>query len=65
MLQIKQLPKFGDKKVDNLLAAIEKSRKGKAAVLLSALGIPGVGERMATVLLRCFGSIPVRAYIPR
>ena len=62
-LQIKQLPKFGDKKVDNLLAAIEKSREGKAAVLLSALGIPSVGERMATVLLQRFGTIPVRAYI--
>jgi NAD-dependent DNA ligase len=58
-LQILKLPKYKDKKVDNLLAAIEQSRKGSAELLLSAIGIPGVGNEMSRVLLKHFSTISV------
>jgi DNA ligase (NAD+) len=47
-----QLEGFADKKVDNLLAAIEMSRNQPLSRLLNALGIHGVGEVMAADLVR-------------
>jgi NAD-dependent DNA ligase len=58
-VQILQLPACKEKKVDNLLTAIEKSRQGSAALLLSSLGIPGLGKQLAALLMRHFGSIEV------
>jgi DNA ligase (NAD+) len=47
-----QLDGFAEKKVDNLLAAIEASRSQPLFRLLIALGIRGVGEAMAADLAR-------------
>ncbi len=47
-----QLEGFAEKKVDNLLAAIETSRSQPLSRLLIALGIRGVGEVMAADLAR-------------
>jgi len=49
-----QLEGFADKKVDNLLAAIETSRKQPLSRLLIALGMRGVGEVMAADLARYY-----------
>lgn len=43
---------FAEKKADNLLAAIDASRRRPLARLINALGIRGVGEVMATDLAR-------------
>ena len=45
---------FGDKKADNLLAAIETSKSQSLARLINALGIRGVGEVAAQDLSRRF-----------
>jgi DNA ligase (NAD+) len=49
-----QLEGFAEKKVDNLLAAIENSRSQPLSRLLIALGIRGVGEVMAADLSRYY-----------
>ena len=48
---------FAEKKVDNLLAAIETTKAQSLNRLLSALGIRGVGEVGAVDLARHFGSL--------
>jgi DNA ligase (NAD+) len=48
---------FGEKKVDNLLNAIEASKERSLARLINGLGIRGVGEVMANDLARHFRSI--------
>jgi len=48
---------FGDKKVNNLLDAIEKSKSQPLARLITALGIRGVGEVVASTLASRFGSL--------
>jgi DNA ligase (NAD+) len=48
---------FGEKKVDNLLNAIEASKERPLARLINGLGIRGVGEVMANDLARHFCSI--------
>lgn len=48
---------FGEKKVDNLLNAIEASKQRPLARLINGLGIRGVGEVMANDLARHFRSI--------
>ena len=48
---------FGEKKVDNLLNAIEASKERPLARLINGLGIRGVGEVMANDLARHFRSI--------
>jgi DNA ligase (NAD+) len=48
---------FAEKKVDNLLAAIEASRSRPLARLINALGIRGVGEVMAADLAHHFTSL--------
>ncbi|MBI2475885.1 MAG: NAD-dependent DNA ligase LigA [Candidatus Taylorbacteria bacterium] len=51
------LPRFAEKSVDNLLAAIEKARKVTLARFLTALSIPQVGEETAYDLANHFGSV--------
>jgi DNA ligase (NAD+) len=52
-----RLDLFKDKKVQNLLEAIEKSRKQPLSRLLYALGIRHVGEKAAFVLAEKFGTM--------
>ncbi len=51
------LERMGQKKVDNLLAAIEQSKTNSLSQLLAALGIPLIGERAARLLARQFKNI--------
>lgn len=48
---------FGDKRVQNLLSAIEASKERPFVRLLTALGIRGVGSVVAATLAGHFGSI--------
>lgn len=48
---------FGEKRVHNLLTAIEESKQRPFARLLTALGIRGVGSVVAATLAAHFGSI--------
>lgn len=52
---------YGDKRIDNLLAAIEGSKQRPPARLLTALGVRGVGEVAAEALMEHFGSIDALA----
>lgn len=47
---LKSLDRFGDKKAENLLNAIEKSKKCDFSNFIYALGIPNVGIKTATDL---------------
>ncbi|MCI0404553.1 MAG: NAD-dependent DNA ligase LigA [candidate division Zixibacteria bacterium] len=51
-----KLDRMGDKLASNLLAAIESSQKPDLPHFLYALGIRNVGEHLAQVLARHFGS---------
>jgi len=51
------LVKFKDKKADNLLRAIEKSKACTLAAFVFALGIPNVGKKTAQDLAEAFGSL--------
>jgi len=51
------LPGFKEKSADNLLTAIENSKKNELDRLIYALGIKGVGRRSATLLCEKFGGI--------
>lgn len=55
--QLLTLPNFKDKSVNNLLNAIENSKKNEADRLVYALGIKGIGRRSAELLCRRFGNI--------
>jgi len=55
--QLAQLPGFADKRIDNLLSAIEGSKDRPLWRLLVGLNIPHVGTHVAQVLARAFGSI--------
>jgi DNA ligase (NAD+) len=52
-----QFERMGDKLADNLLAAIENSKKRELARFIFALGIRHVGEHTAKLLASAFGSI--------
>jgi DNA ligase (NAD+) len=56
-----ELEGFGEKKVNNLMAAIEDSKKRPAHRLLTALGIRGVGGTVAELLMDQFGSLEALA----
>jgi DNA ligase (NAD+) len=56
---------FGEKKVSNLLGAIETSKEQPPSRLLSALGIQGIGVTVAQVLMDHFGSLDALAAAPR
>ncbi len=55
------LERMGDKSADNLLRALEKSKKRGLAPLLFALGIRYVGTRAAEILAERFGSLDALA----
>lgn len=52
-----QLEGFAEKKVDNLLASVEASRRRLLTQVLTALGIKGVGSTVAALLADHFGSM--------
>ncbi len=54
---LEQLPRFGKKSAANLLGSIERSKSNSPDRLLFALGIRGIGQRSAALLLEHFGSI--------
>lgn len=49
-----KLDRFGEKKVENLLASIEKSRNVKLENYLNALGIPNIGKSASRVISNYF-----------
>ncbi|MFL0246481.1 NAD-dependent DNA ligase LigA [Candidatus Clostridium stratigraminis] len=51
------LEKFGDKKADNLLKAIDNSKNCDLSSFIYALGIPNVGKKTATDLAKKFKSL--------
>ena len=51
------LDRFGEKKADNLLKAIEKSKNRPLNAFIHAIGIPNVGVKTARDLAARFGSI--------
>lgn len=51
------LPRFGELSVNNILVAIEKSRKITLPRLIASLSIPQVGEETAYDIAKHFGSI--------
>jgi len=55
--QLVKLERMGEKSADNLLQAIEASKRTTLARFLYALGIREVGEATAAVLARHFGSL--------
>ncbi len=55
--ELLRLDRFGEKSVDNIIAAIEESRNRPFDKVLFALGIRHVGERTAKILADNFGSI--------
>ena len=55
--EILKLPKFGQKKYDNLIQAIEKSKHVKLSNFITALGIPNVGKSTAISLANTFTTI--------
>ncbi len=50
--ELKDIPGFGDKKVDKLLAAIEASKKQSLDKLIFGLGIKHVGAKVAKTLIK-------------
>lgn len=55
--QLVALERFGDKKAQNLLDAIEKSKTRPLGAFLFALGIPNVGNKTAKDLAKRFGTL--------
>jgi len=54
---LSDLERMGEKSAENLLESIEKSRRVELARFIFALGMPGVGEEVAKILARHFGSV--------
>src|SRR6267142_6679162 len=59
--KVSELDRFADKSAENLIRAIDASRKRGLARLLNALGIRLVGERVAQLLAAKFGGLDVIA----
>ena len=55
--QLCALERFGEKKAENLLAAIEKSKDCKLNNFIYAIGIPNIGTKTARDLAERFGSV--------
>ena len=51
------LERMGEKSAENLVQSVDKSRHISLARFVFALGIPGVGEEVAKILARHFGSL--------
>jgi DNA ligase (NAD+) len=54
---LRGLEGFAEKRAENLVAAIEASRRRPLVTVLTALGIRGVGETMAADLAHAFGDL--------
>jgi DNA ligase (NAD+) len=63
--QLLPLEGFGEKKVSNLLGAIEASKEQPPSRLLTALGIQGIGVTVAQLLMDHFGSLDALAAASR
>ena len=59
--QLTSLERFGEKKADNLIKAIEKSRKCRLDAFIFAIGIPNIGAKTARDLAVRFGSVAALA----
>lgn len=57
LIALADMERMGAKSAQNVLAAIEKSRRQSLARFIFALGIPGVGEEVAKILARHFNSL--------
>ncbi len=55
--ELLNLPRFAEKSVENLIKAIEKSKNASLSRFIYALGIPNVGEHVASVLAERFKSL--------
>lgn len=55
--QIISLPLFKEKSTNNLLEAIRNSKNMSLSVFITALGIPNVGEEVAELYSKTFGSL--------
>lgn len=55
--KIVDLDRFGDKKADNLIKAIQNAKDTTADRLLFALGVGGIGKKTAKDLIKRFGTI--------
>jgi DNA ligase (NAD+) len=55
--QLAALERMGEKSARNVIASIEQSRDATLARFIFALGIPGVGEEVAKILARHFGTL--------
>ena len=55
--QLAGLDRFGEKKAENLIRAIEKSKAPKLSAFIYAIGIPNVGVKTARDLADRFGTI--------
>ena len=55
--QLRDLDRFGDKKAENLIGAIEKSKQCRLNAFILAIGIPNIGTKTARDLADRFGSI--------
>lgn len=55
--ELKRLEGYGDKSVNNLLEAIEKSKTNSLEKLIFGLGIPNVGEKTAKILAQNYKTL--------
>jgi DNA ligase (NAD+) len=62
--RLRELEGFGEKRVANLMAAIEASKQQPPARLLNAFGIKGVGEIVAEELMTHYDSLETLAAAP-
>ena len=56
-LELQELEGFGKKSIDNLLSAIEKSKKNSLERLIFGLGIKLVGKKKASILAKHYNNI--------
>jgi len=57
VVALAELERMGEKSAQNVVAAIEKSKRPPLARFVFALGIPGVGEEVARILAKYFASL--------
>lgn len=55
--QLSGLERFGQKKAENLVKAIEKSKNRRLGAFIHAIGIPNIGVKSARDLAEKFGSV--------
>ena len=63
--QLCGLERFGEKKAENLIAAIEKSKSRKLDSFIYAIGIPNIGTKTARDLAERFGSVDALRHAER